>query len=102
MLRLGYLLSATLTVSVALGQSKLVGIVKDQTDAIVPFANVLLLSPVDSSLVKGEITDVAGNYALSNIKPGKYLLQSYMIGYEKTFLPISISGRSVTVPPIIS
>ncbi|MEL6392637.1 MAG: carboxypeptidase-like regulatory domain-containing protein, partial [Bacteroidota bacterium] len=45
------------------------------------FANVLLLQAVDSSLVKGVITELDGTFVIDGIDAGQYHLSFSMIGY---------------------
>ena len=45
-------------------------------------ANVLLLNDHDSMLVKGNITDAAGNFIFENIKAGSYILEISFSGYK--------------------
>lgn len=54
----------------------------DSTESAIPFANVLLLSSLDSALVKGEITDESGNFSLVTNKAGRFLIAVKYIGYE--------------------
>ncbi len=48
-------------------------------------ASVSLLKAKDSSLVKIEVSDKQGNFEFDNIKPGKYLLQTNVVGYKKVY-----------------
>ncbi|MDQ3536117.1 MAG: TonB-dependent receptor, partial [Bacteroidota bacterium] len=48
----------------------------------IPYANVLLLNSLDSTLVKGEITNRSGNFSLATDKGGKYLVAIKFIGYQ--------------------
>lgn len=48
----------------------------------VEFGNVLLYTTKDSTLVKGELTDIDGKYELNKIKAGTYYVEFSMIGYE--------------------
>ena len=75
----------------------------DTYDYGVAFANVLLLSNEDSSFVKGAVTDEDGYYALSNIDPGGYIIESYMIGFSKSYSKsINLESEgNLTVDPII-
>ena len=54
----------------------------------VAFANVLLLNDGDSGFVKGAVTDEDGYYTLANIPTGTYLIESYMIGFSKSYSPL--------------
>lgn len=48
----------------------------------VVFANVVLLKSVDSSFVKGAVTDDRGTFRLDNLAPGSYTLRATSLGYE--------------------
>ena len=61
------------------------GIVKDGEGSPLPFVNVLLLHSGDSSLVKGVISDMSGDYLVDNIRFGSYLLSARMIGYQQVY-----------------
>lgn len=54
----------------------------------VPFANVLLLKDVDTSIVKTTLSDEAGRYQLSALVPGKYILRLASMGYESWDSPV--------------
>lgn len=56
----------------------------------IPFANVLLLNSIDTSLVKGTLTDENGAYQLENIKAGSYFLRISSIGYQTWNSPIFV------------
>ncbi len=85
-----------LTASSVFAQSQVSGIVKDEGNQAVPFANVLLMNPQDSSLVKGSITDTTGYFALDNVKQGTYLIAAQMVGYHGYFsAPLDISKNTV-------
>ena len=53
-------------------------------------ASVKLLQPKDSTLVKGALSDPNGNFKISSIKSGKYLLQVAYVGYEDHFVNVTI------------
>jgi len=59
------------------------GTILEENGTPLPTANVLLLHPSDSSLVKGAVTDHSGFYELNNIDPGSYLLSVSMIGFQR-------------------
>jgi hypothetical protein len=62
-------------------QASLTGRVSDETHQPVPFANVLLLSSADSSLVKGGVAGDDGGFMLNTIAAGSYFLKVMMVGY---------------------
>lgn len=56
------------------------------------FANVVLLTPRDSSLVTGATTDISGRFVLERVPPGSYLLRISLVGYPNKY----VSNLSVT------
>lgn len=69
-------------ISLTIGaQTTLTGRVSDETHQPVPFANVLLLSSSDSSLVKGGVAGDDGGFTLSTLDGGSYFLKVMMVGY---------------------
>ncbi len=67
----------------ARSQSVITGTVVEEDGSPLPGANVLLLQPSDSALVKGTVSDNAGSYELNNIDPGRYLLSVSVIGFHR-------------------
>lgn len=49
----------------------------------VPFANILVKSVADSSVVKFGITDTLGNFSISGIPNGSYFIQASAVGISK-------------------
>jgi hypothetical protein len=84
-------------------QNLIKGVVKDSSQNAVPFCAMALLSSADSSEVKGNVTDSAGNFVFEKIKPGKYFLKFNNVGYKPatspTFTVDSLS--SIELPPQI-
>lgn len=64
-----------------IGYAQLSGKLETALHEPVPFANVLLLSAVDSSLIKGTLTSETGSYTLENIPNGSYRLRFSAIGF---------------------
>lgn len=54
----------------------------DSLESPIPFANILLLNSLDSTFVKGEITNESGVFSLATDKGGKYRVAVKFIGYE--------------------
>ena len=67
----------------AQSQTVITGTVVEENGSTLPGANVLLLQPSDSALVKGTVTDNSGIFELNNIHPGRYLLSVSMIGFQQ-------------------
>jgi len=68
-------------------QSKIYGEVADTLGKPIAQANVLLLTPKDSSLVEGMLTKQDGFYAFENVTPGKYLIAFSHTGFKNLFTP---------------
>jgi len=76
------------------------GLVKDENGQVLEFANVLLLKSIDSSFVKGAITDSKGLYRLLNVSEDTYLVSASMVGYNQVYsrpFQVSSSNKSITV-----
>lgn len=87
---------------VASAQVEVRGKIMDDKQLPLAYANVLLLLPQDSSLVKAAITENDGTFRLQGVETGKaYLLQISSLGFEDYFQPISLvtEGREI---PVIS
>ena len=65
----------------AIGQNTVTGIVYEGTTPL-EFANVVLYTLPDSTLIKGETTNQQGKFKIENIADGKYYLKALMLGYE--------------------
>ncbi len=64
------------------------GKVLDEQLAAMGYVNILLLNPQDSSLVHGTLTDEKGDYSLTALTPGNYLIMASMVGMENTWTPV--------------
>ena len=76
------------------GQSNQVTVVgkvveKDAKEPIIQ-ATVQLLSPKDSSMINGSVTDEYGNFVV-HAKPGKYILKVSYVGYVSQFKHYTLS-----------
>ncbi len=67
----------------------------------VPFANVLLLQPLDSSLLFGEITNEEGRF-IFDVQPATYLLNVSMLGYKSYYSSVEVDPlqKQVSLSPI--
>ncbi|HKR03650.1 MAG TPA: TonB-dependent receptor [Bacteroidia bacterium] len=82
-------------------QGNISGIVKDNADKPVAFANAVLLQSNDSSLVKGAITDENGKFIFEGITPGSFNLVIAQVGYKKYSEPVFYEGDNLTLPPVM-
>ena len=63
----------------------------DSTGSAIGFASLSLANPTDSSTVHFTFSKDNGQFKFSGVEPGNYLLISAVIGYEVSYLPISVN-----------
>ena len=81
--------------------SQVSGVVLDQNNNPLEFANVLLLNASDSTLIKGDITLDQGVYTFTDIENGQYFVEANMIGYDKAYSEIfTYKGAPITINSI--
>ncbi|MEL6355353.1 MAG: TonB-dependent receptor [Bacteroidota bacterium] len=64
-------------------QTTITGTVQDSSGISLPGANVVLLNASDSLLAGFAVTDKQGQFQLSQVKPGQYLLRCTFLGYQQ-------------------
>ncbi|MBC7695980.1 MAG: TonB-dependent receptor [Burkholderiales bacterium] len=76
------------------------GNVLDSTRNGFPFVNIALINVINSSNVKGTISNETGKYEFDNVKPGSYLLKFFSIGYLETYSSAFNvdSASQITIP----
>lgn len=85
-------------------QNSISGQVLDGEKKAIEFANVLLVKAVDSSLVKGMLTESGGNYFFEGVPAGNYKIIASMVGLGKAAsneVKITGNNENVTVPPVV-
>lgn len=92
---LGILLTAIFAISAFAqsggGRATVTGTVLDGSDkSPVMQATIQILSPKDSAMVTGNVSDLDGNFSLT-VRPGKYLLKISYIGYTTHFQQIEMT-----------
>lgn len=91
------LASALLAVSTLLAHGAVVkGTVNDTEGYGLPQATVRLLTPADSAYVKGGKTNNSGAYTFTDVKSGKYILETSYLGYVSSFTNITV-GKAATL-----
>lgn len=76
-------------------RAEIFGTVTDENGAPVPYANVVLLQPGDTTrLGYGAVTDEQGYYKLANVKPASYRLQVSFIGYKTQYAELIVAENS--------
>jgi hypothetical protein len=85
------------------GKAMVDGYVQDEQQKAVDFANVLLLNPKDTTLIKGAITDSSGYFAFDELAEGSYLIQATMIGYKPVYsavFELNAANASFSLPKL--
>lgn len=85
------------------GKAMVDGYVQDEQQQAVDFANVLLLNPSDTTLIKGAITDSSGYFAFNELADGPYLIQATMIGFKPVYsavFELNAGNTSFTLPTL--
>ncbi len=83
--------------------SAIQGTVLDQsTNNPLEYANVVLYTPDDSTMVNGVVTLANGSFTMEKLKPGKYFLQIQFVGYETREVDNIVleKGKTLTVGAI--
>jgi hypothetical protein len=75
-------------------QSQINGKILDALANPVAHANVLLLSPLDSSLVKGCLSEENGSFTFDQLDRTDYLLSVNLMGYKKYWTQVEIKPKS--------
>ncbi|MDE6628159.1 MAG: TonB-dependent receptor, partial [Muribaculaceae bacterium] len=76
------------------------GTVADEKGEPLIDATVRILQARDSAFVKGAIADIDGNFRFTGLKKGKYILEANYIGYQKSFVPLTITDRNINVDTV--
>lgn len=85
------------------GKATVDGFVHNERSEAVDFANVLLLDPADSSLIKGAITDSTGYFLFEQLAAGKYLIQANLIGFKPVYsatFELNAANRNFRLPAL--
>ncbi|WP_163381565.1 outer membrane beta-barrel protein [Cyclobacterium sp. SYSU L10401] len=82
-------------------QGRIDGKVQDVSGSPVPYANVLLLSATDSSVIKGTVTEESGSFYFNDLNKAQYLLSVTLIGYTKYWDHIMVQANTEIDLPII-
>ena len=73
----------------------ILGKVIDSQYAPIEFANVLILNPVDSTLVKGNVSSEQGEFYFANVLRGKNVLQISYLGYTTKQIEITVNENEI-------
>ncbi|WNH12248.1 outer membrane beta-barrel protein [Thalassobellus suaedae] len=59
------------------------GLLQDENNQPIAFANAILVDLDDINIIKGTITDELGNFTLDNLKSGDYILKISFLGFKE-------------------
>jgi len=94
---LAFLVIGFVSITASKAQSTVTGKVIDDSGQPVAYANVLVLSAADSSLIRGAVTADDGSFEMQNIGSGYYLLKVMMVGFADTHIgPFSLDASDDT------
>ncbi|HMU44488.1 MAG TPA: TonB-dependent receptor [Ignavibacteriaceae bacterium] len=68
-------------------------VLDNDSKAAIEYANIVLLSIQDSTVITGTVTDVNGQFRLGDISFGKYLLDVRFIGYQNQRFDIELTSE---------
>src|SRR4051794_1061191 len=81
--------------------AKVTGSLTDEQNKPISYATVSLLRARDSSLVKGALSNDAGNYSFDRVGSGNYLIKATNVGYGQTLSKgFAVTNDDVAVPVI--
>jgi len=69
------------------------GVVKDEGNIAIAFANIVLEDTEDASIIAGTTTNDDGAFKLENLKPSVYNIRISYLGYESFSAKIKLSGN---------
>src|SRR6185437_4373780 len=79
-------------------QADITGVIKDEKQRPVQFATVTLLKAADSVMVSNVLSDTAGRFHFSMIKPGDYFVKITAMGYQRTYSSLThTAGPALTI-----
>lgn len=83
------------------GQQNIVGIVADENNNPIPYANILLLQSRDSTMVTGTVSTEEGRFNLSNNSTGQVMVKVTLLGFEDHFSPSLPPNNNVNLGTIL-
>ncbi len=73
-------------------QTLVQGTIFDENQEILVGATVVLLEPIDSSMMSFGISDNEGVFTMEDVDPGEYVLQVSFVSYKTLYASINIEG----------
>ena len=90
-----FLIFFTINIVQAFSQNfTIAGTVQSETDkSTFPGATIMLMNPIDSTIIKGVVTGIEGEFKLDNIKPGSYVVKISFIGFVPFFKSVDVQDN---------
>ena len=83
--------------SLALAQSSLAGVVRDDSGAVLPGVTVEASSPVLIEKVRSAVSDGSGQYRIENLRPGTYSVRFALSGFNAVLREgVELTGTQTT------
>ena len=74
---------------------RVVGVLRDASNGeFLPYVNVAILDSIDSTFVKGGISNLDGRFEINEVPQGPFLLRVSAIGYENFMQPFSVKNNT--------
>lgn len=77
------------------------GKITDSAGLGIEYATVALLHPSDSLVVHSALTDSKGEYLFNDVAIGRYLLKTFVIGFEQNFRAVEIDSATTVFSDIV-
>ncbi|MDE6652950.1 MAG: TonB-dependent receptor, partial [Muribaculaceae bacterium] len=90
-------LLAWITASLSALAYNVTGVVVDEESQPMIKATVRVLHPKDSTAVKGALTNEKGEFRITDVANGSYLLEASYVGYSPIYKEITVKGKSLAV-----
>ncbi len=94
------LLVSLVQLSAQNSSGKIAGTVTDAANKPLPSVSLSLLKAADSSLVKMAVSGKDGKYEFVNLADGEYIVLATLVGHEKKFSRVAVSGSGSAVAGI--
>lgn len=96
-----FILSVLTSVSVFSQDLSVSGFVSDFQNNPISYANIVLLTVNDSTVIKGASSNEQGFFLIEQVTPGSYLLKTSFIGFKSNTLNLEITDSSLDLGDII-
>lgn len=80
--RIIVILVILLSSNIGFAQGKLTGLLKDEQEETIPFANVAIIKVKDSTIVSGTMTGMEGDFSIDSPSAGNYFLEFSTLGFK--------------------